>query len=127
MANIGEVALKMIFYRDQLKFYHWAGTDLYSRHVASDSLINSLTDKLDKFIEIMQGGENKKLILSKTSVIFTVETDISVIKLLENFKVWLSNVLPTLLNSSRPNTDLLNIRDDILGDVNKTLYLFTLS
>jgi len=127
MANIGEVALKMIFYRDQLKFYHWAGTDLYSRHVASDSLINSLTDKLDKFIEIMQGSENKKLILSKTSVIFTVETDISVVKLLENFKVWLSNVLPTLLNSSRPNTDLLNIRDDILGDVNKTLYLFTLS
>jgi len=121
MANIGEVALKMIFYRDQLKFYHWAGTDLYSRHVASDSLINSLTDKLDKFIEIMQGSENKKLILSKTSVIFTVETDISVVKLLENFKVWLSNVLPTLLNSSRPNTDLLNIRDDILGDVNKTL------
>lgn len=127
MANIGEVALKMIFYRDQLKFYHWAGTDLYSRHIASDSLINSLTDKLDKFIEIMQGSENKKLILSKTSMIFTVETDISVVKLLENFKVWLSNVLPTLLNSSRPNTDLLNIRDDILGDVNKTLYLFTLS
>ena len=127
MANIGEVALKMIFYRDQLKFYHWAGTDLYSRHVASDSLTNSLTDKLDKFIEIMQGGENKKLILSKTSIIFTVETDASIVKLLENFKVWLSNILPSLLNSSRPNTDLLNIRDDILGDVNKTLYLFTLS
>jgi len=127
MANIGEVALKMIFYRDQLKFYHWAGTDLYSRHVASDSLTNSLTDKLDKFIEIMQGGENKKLILSKTSIIFTVETDASILKLLENFKVWLTNILPTLLNPTRQNTDLLTIRDDILGDINKTLYLFTLS
>jgi hypothetical protein len=127
MANIGEVALKMIFYRDQLKFYHWAGTDLYSRHIASDSLINSLTDKLDKFIEIMQGSENKKLILSKTSVIFTVETDASIVKLLENFKVWLTNILPTLLNPTRQNTDLLTIRDDILGGINKTLYLFTLS
>ena len=127
MANIGEVALKMIFYRDQLKFYHWAGTELYSRHIASDSLVNSLTEKLDKFIEIMQGSENKKLIIPKTSMIFTVETDVSVIKLLENFKVWLTNILPTLLNSSRSNSDLLNIRDDILGDVNKTLYLFTLS
>lgn len=127
MANIGEVALKMIFYRDQLKFYHWAGTDLYSRHVASDSLTNSLTDKLDKFIEIMQGGENKKLILSKTSIIFTVETDASILKLLENFKIWLTNILPTLLNPTRQNTDLLTIRDDILGDINKTLYLFTLS
>ena len=127
MANIGEVALKMIFYRDQLKFYHWAGTELYSRHIASDSLVNSLTEKLDKFIEIMQGSENKKLIIPKTSMIFTVETDFSVIKLLENFKVWLTNILPTLLNKTRKNTDLLNIRDDILGDINKTLYLFTLS
>jgi hypothetical protein len=127
MANIGEVALKMIFYRDQLKFYHWAGTDLYSRHIASDSLVNSLTEKLDEFIETMQGGENKKLIIPKTSMIFTVETDVSIIKLLENFKIWLINSLPTLLNSTRQNTDLLNIRDEILGNVNKTLYLFTLS
>ena len=75
----------------------------------------------------MQGGENKKLIIPKTSMIFTVETDVSIIKLLENFKIWLINSLPTLLNSTRQNTDLLNIRDEILGNVNKTLYLFTLS
>lgn len=127
MTNIGEVALKMIFYKDQLKFYHWAGTDLYSRHSATDSLVNSLTEKLDKFIETMQGSENKKLILPKTSIIFSVETDLTIIKLLNNFKLWLVNSLPKLLNSNNSNTDLLNIRDDILGDVNKTLYLFTLS
>ena len=127
MKNIGVVALKMIFYKDQLKFYHWAGTDLYSRHSATDSLVNSLTEKLDKFIETMQGSENKKLILPKTSIIFSVETDLTIIKLLNNFKLWLVNSLPKLLNSNNSNTDLLNIRDDILGDVNKTLYLFTLS
>jgi hypothetical protein len=127
MSNIGEIALQMIFIRDQLKFYHWAGTDLYSRHVASDSLVNSLTEKLDKFIETMQGSENRKLILTKKSMVFTVESDGSVIKLLQNFKVWLSTTLPKHLNPSLSNTDLLNIRDDILGEVNKTLYLFTLS
>ena len=127
MANIGEIALQIIFIRDQLKFYHWAGTDLYSRHVASDSLVNSLTEKLDKFIETMQGNENKKLTFSKKSIVFTVENDISIVKLLQNFKIWLSNTLPKYLNPKTSNTDLLNIRDDILGEVNKTLYLFTLN
>ena len=126
MANIGEIALHIICVRDQLKFYHWAGTNSYSRHVASDELVSSLTDKLDKFIETMQGSQNKKLVLTKKSVTFSVDTDDSVVKLLESFKLWLSNSLPTYLSSASKNTDLLNIRDDILGDVNKTLYLFTL-
>jgi hypothetical protein len=127
MSNIGEIALQIICVRDQLKFYHWAGTNSYSRHVASDALVNSLTDKLDKFIEIMQGSENKKLSLNNKSVTFTVETDISITTVLESFKIWLTYKLPTYLNTKTSNTDLLNIRDDILGDVNKTLYLFTLS
>ena len=127
MSNIGEIALQMIFIRDQLKFYHWGGTELYSRHVASDALVDSITEKLDKFIETMQGGENKKLTLPKKNVLYTVETDITIVKLLESFKMWLVSILPTLLNKTRKNTDLLNIRDDILGDINKTLYLFTLS
>ena len=75
----------------------------------------------------MQGSANQKLILPKKSMVFTVETDNSIVKLLQNFKVWLSNTLPKLLNPSVSNTDLLNIRDDILGEVNKTLYLFSLA
>ena len=50
MSNIGEIALQIICVRDQLKFYHWAGTNSYSRHIASDGLVDSLTEKLDKFI-----------------------------------------------------------------------------
>lgn len=127
MSNIGDIALQIMCVRDQLKFYHWAGTNSYSRHIASDVLVDSLTEKLDKFIETMQGSENKKLVLNRKSVTFTVETDDSIVKVLDSFKIWLSEVLPTHLNPRVSNTDLLNIRDDILGDVNKTLYLFTLN
>lgn len=126
MSNIGEIALHMTCVRDQLKFYHWAGTTSYSRHVASDGLVNSLTSNLDRFIETMQGSENRKLILGRKSVTFSIESDESIVKVLESFKNWLSNILPTYLSSNSKNTDLLNIRDEILGDVNKTLYLFTL-
>jgi hypothetical protein len=36
---------------------------------------------------------------------------------------WMTNKLPTLLKPS--DTDLLNIRDEILAHLNQTLYLFT--
>jgi hypothetical protein len=38
---------------------------------------------------------------------------------------YLINELPTMLDSAK-DTDLLNIRDEILGSVNKTKYLLTL-
>jgi hypothetical protein len=38
---------------------------------------------------------------------------------------WMTHKLPTLLN--KEDTDLLNIRDEILADLNQTLYLFTLA
>ena len=45
-------------------------------------------------------------------------------ELLLNFKRWIENDLPTFIR--KDETDLINIRDEILGDINKTLYLFTL-
>ena len=125
MSNIGEIAIYFTFIRDQIKFYHWT-TKSYSRHVASDSLVTDLSSNMDKFIEVMQGSENKRLVLPKnTKMPFKIESDSSVIVLLEDFKKWLISDLPTYL--SKKDTDLLNIRDEILADVNKTLYLFSLS
>ena len=74
----------------------------------------------------MQGSENKRLTLSKNNKInFKVESDTTIITLLEDFKKWLTSELPSYLN--KKDTDLFNIRDTILGDVNQTLYLFSLS
>ena len=125
MANIGEIALYFTLVRDQIKFYHWS-TKSYPRHVASDSFVNNLSSKMDKFIEVMQGSENKRLTLPKnTKAAFKIESDSSITVFLNDFKSWLTNELPTYLN--KKDTDLLNIRDDILVDVNQTLYLFSLS
>lgn len=125
MSNIGEIALYFTFIRDQVKFYHWS-TKSYSRHKASDDFVSNLSSKMDKFIEVMQGSENKHLILTKNSKIeYAIENDSSIINLLNVFKTWLINELPTYLNKKQ--TDLLNIRDEILADVNQTLYLFSLN
>jgi hypothetical protein len=122
MSYIGEIALNFMFIRDQLKIYHWTTTS-YARHKSSDALVDSLSEKMDKFIETIQGIHGKRLVLpAKKQFSFKNENDKSIIKLLEKFKDWLNNVLPKYI---KKNTDLLNIRDDILSDINNTIYLFT--
>jgi hypothetical protein len=74
----------------------------------------------------MQGVEGKRIVLpSNNKNSFDNETDASIVKSLKAFREWLSDDLPKYLNNKSDNTDLLNIRDDILADVNNTLYLFT--
>lgn len=127
MTHIGHIALHLTHVRDQLKFYHWS-TKYIARHTASDTFVNSLTEKTDRLIEVMQGSENKRIEIPDSAILkFKNETDSSIVKVLENFKDWLSNTFPTYLNKKISNTDILNIRDDILADVNNTLYLFTFS
>jgi len=121
--DIGEIALYMMYIRDQIKIYHWQ-TKSYSRHKATDSLVDNLSSKLDKFVEVMQGSRMKRIVISKSNkFVFENETDNSAVKLLIEFRKWLEDALPKYLEKS--DTELLNIRDDILADVNQTLYLFT--
>lgn len=120
--DIGHIALYFTYIRDKMKFYHWT-TKSFARHSASDKFVSSLSDKMDRFIEVMQGSEGKRILLpSKNDFSFTNETDASIVKVLKRFRNWLSDELPSHIKT--PNTDLLNIRDDILADVNNTLYLF---
>ncbi len=122
MSDIGEIVLNFTFIRDQLKIYHWTTTN-YARHKASDLLVDSLTEKMDKFVETIQGIKCKRLIIPKNKKIsLKNETDNSIVDLLNDFKNWLVKILPKYMDK---NTDLINIRDDILSDVNNTLYLFT--
>ena len=78
MSYIGEIALNFLFIRDQLKIYHWT-TESYARHKSSDSLVDSLTDKMDKFLETIQGLHSKRMIIPKNKKItFKKENDDSI-------------------------------------------------
>ena len=122
--DIGHIAMYFTYIRDKMKFYHWT-TKSYARHSVSDKFVSSLSDKMDRFIEVMQGAEGKRIVLPSNKNSFDNETDASIVKSLKAFREWLSDDLPKYLNNKSDNTDLLNIRDDILADVNNTLYLFT--
>ena len=119
-----EIIHALMTLRDQIKIYHWQ-TVSFPRHKATDDLVGSLDDHIDSFVETYMGKYGRPKLTSRTSNIhITNFHDTKGPTFLERAVHWLSNVLPKHLKAG--DTDLLNIRDEILGDVNKTRYLFTL-
>ena len=110
--------------QNQIRVYHWQ-TNSYARHKATDGFLGKLDDNVDKFMEVYQGKYGKLKIGSNP-----IETasghltdDQSILYLKEAIK-FLSSLESEGILSSK-DTDLLNIRDEIVGDINQTLYLFT--
>lgn len=124
--NIGSIAITLLDVLNQIKIYHWQTTS-YARHKASDKLVGNLTSSIDQIIEIMQGKKNARLFISDSNDIIKIQNqdDDSITELLQEFKKYLILVFPKYLTNK--DTDILNIRDDLLGNINKTLYLFSLN
>jgi hypothetical protein len=110
--------------RNAVKVYHW-NTLSYPRHKATDQFVENIDKLTDSFVEVYIGRYGRDAALGKEMVItlpgFTEKT---IIKFFEEARIWLSDKVPKLI--SEKDTDLLNIRDEILGEINQTLYLFTL-
>jgi len=121
---MGDIAIIFLSVRDSLKMYHWQ-TNVYSRHKSSDDLVSLLTGKMDEFLETMQGSRQARIVLPSNGSALRVEnqSDFSIIELLVFFRKWLKQSLSMHLTDD--DVDLKNLRDEIVGGVNKTLYLFT--
>lgn len=109
-----------------VKLYHWK-TLKYSEHKATDELYDELNDKIDEFVETFIGKTGKRINLTNIKnmrlIDFNNVDDFK--KLIENSKTYLINMSNSPIFSIE-NSDLLNIRDEILGILNKFTYLLTL-
>jgi len=111
--------------RNAIKVYHW-NTLSYPRHKASDDLVGSIDKLTDSFVEVYIGKYGRDKALSDNMTLDLPGLDEKeVIKFLKEAIEWLTNKLPKVLKAT--DTDLLNIRDELLAAVNQALYLFTLS
>jgi hypothetical protein len=111
-------------FSNQIKLYHWQ-TSRYSRHIASDTLYTKISPLIDQFIEVYQGKHKIRLQIKEKINVENLD-DEDIISFLFNFKGFLMEEIDELLNDGMQNTDLFNIRDEMLSIVNRTLYLFTL-
>ena len=112
-----------------VKLYHWKTTS-YSTHKATDELYGSLNDKIDHFVEVMLGkkelGGRAKLLRVPMIKLSVFSNNEAFKKQIESYKLFLLNMTNDPVLSAQMNTDLLAIRDEILADFNKFLYLLTL-
>jgi len=106
-----------------MKVYHWQ-TKMHSRHVSADKFLEKAEEIIDQIIEAYQGkygtislnNKNKDVKLDNIS-----NGDIE--KYLITVREFLVKDYDRLINKNT-NTDLLNLRDELLSSINITLYLF---
>jgi DNA-binding ferritin-like protein len=102
------------------KLYHW-NTTSYARHKATDDFNSSLQSILDKFVEVYIGRYGVKPSVKKLRLDETNLSDDGIVSLFMAVREYLKT-----FDKKFTDTDLLNIRDELLADVNTTLYLFNL-
>jgi hypothetical protein len=111
--------------RNQIKLYHWQ-THSYPRHKATDAVVEALDASIDKYVEVYMGsyGARPKLGGFTSTIKLQNMSESSIIKFIKRSIAYLEGPLVAHLKSQ--NTDLINIRDEMLGELNQLLYLFTL-
>jgi DNA-binding ferritin-like protein len=112
-----------------IKIYHW-NTDDYSTHKATDQLYGDLNTKIDTFVETMLGKENvpsrNKVLNIRSLSLNTFKSNKDFRKETESYKSFLIGLSNEKSFNTPQNSDLMNMRDDILASLNQFLYLLTL-
>jgi len=110
--------------RDHIKLYHWQ-THVYARHIATDDMLKSFEKSIDSFVEIYIGKYGRPKITGKNAEITLHNlTEPGVIRVINAAIKYLQGPLTKSLKAV--DSDLINIRDEMIGELNQLLYLFTL-
>lgn len=111
--------------REQIKIYHWQ-TYQFAKHKATDDVLEALDGSIDTYVEVYMGKYGRPKITAATS---TVKIQNMADKTAAKFiKACIAYLQGPLVKRLKPtDTDLINIRDEMLAELNKLLYLYTLS
>ena len=103
---------------NQVRVLHW-GTSSYSEHVALGDLYDAISDATDKIAEALMGAQGKR---------FPLKGTLELVDYAEGMPAsYVAGIADGLKSLKGLPTDILNMRDDLLGTVHKTIYLLTLS
>ena len=118
------IITRLLGLQNQLKILHWQ-TKKYARHMAYGDTYETLEDLIDTFIEIYQGKFDR--IILEDNKIITIKNinDESLDEFISENIDFMNGELISTLNDQ--DTDLLNIRDEMVAALNKLRYLVTLN
>jgi DNA-binding ferritin-like protein len=107
-----------------IKLYHWK-TESYSQHQATDELHEKLSENVDKFVEVLLGKDASRVsMVEKHMKMMDVKNTADFIETMHDYRAMLLTI-DRYFHKKR-DSDLLNIRDEMLADVNQFLYLMSL-
>ena len=121
-----EITVKFLEILLMIKLFHWKTTS-FATHKATDELYASLNINIDNFIEVLLGksGSRTDLLSNKNIALIDLNSQEQLKSKIDSIKSYLVGLDSNKALSTMSNSDLFNIRDEILSDLNKFLYLLT--
>lgn len=123
MKTLGSNVNLFLGVQSQLKILHWQ-TKQYARHMAFGSTYDELDELIDAFVEGAMGKYGRFELSDEEKNIELVNTEeMDIEGFIDTMRKALVQIGDQLEDS---DTDLLNLRDEMLGLINKLGYLLTL-
>jgi hypothetical protein len=119
-----EIVMTLVQIQAQFRILHWQTTS-YARHNAYGRIYDELDGNIDDFVETLMGKQGR----------FELPQEGADLKLFNLKTLEINSFIGTSLEfllglseklDARKDSDLLNIRDEIMGNINQLKYLLTL-
>jgi len=111
--------------RNQIKLYHWQ-TKVYARHIATDNVLKALDMLIDSYVEVYIGKYGRPKLTGSDAVLHMHNlTEAGAVKLVKASLKYMMGPLVKHLNPGT-DTDLINMRDEMVANLHQLLYLMTL-
>ena len=123
MSKGAKIVLYFFELQLNIKLYHWT-TNSYANHKTTNKLFEKLSDLIDSFVEKYMGAFSRPVMKIGSNVPIQNMTKTKYIKLLKQAQDYLRGDLEKVIAK---NTELLNIRDEMLGEIDQALYFTTLN
>jgi DNA-binding ferritin-like protein len=118
-----EVIAKLVQIQMQFRFMHWQ-TFSYAKHKAYGKIYEALVALVDEFAEVCMGKHGRPEYLGGLTLEIEDLSQMSLQEFVDdsvNFLLSFDEIYDTVLD-----TDLLNLRDEMVALINRGKYLFTL-
>ena len=117
------VIINLLMAQNQMKIFHWQ-TESYSQHQAFGKVYDNLSELIDNFVEVCMGKHGRPNFQGEFNIPLFDFNTISVDDYVNSVVTFLLSL--SQLYNPEIDSDLLNIRDEMLAQFNKLKYLLTL-
>lgn len=118
-----DVVRDLLQMQNQLRIFHWQ-TKSYAAHKALGEAYEGLDGLIDTFVETALGRKEANFSNGNIDIKLFDLKELDTCTALDTYKQYLAEITCKL--NPETDTDLLNIRDEMLGLIHKTCYLLRL-